>query len=161
MSPQDLGVLLRQLWLYTSLAPLRRQLVQMAFVLLCSSFTGTRPRILVPPNSIITTSEESEELKAGQEAGQEPESSERRRKTRDDFQSDIPQYIRYDDLRKTLCYRDIDLFVIRNPDGGSDILSESQPEGRPSSSWSILPDIVHQLSSERIPETPKAFWTFL
>jgi hypothetical protein len=89
MSPQDLGVLLRQLWLYTSLAPLGRQLVQMAFVLLCSSFTGTRPRILVPPNSIITTSEESEELEAGQEAGQEPESSKRRRKTRDDFQSDI------------------------------------------------------------------------
>ena len=75
MSPQDLGVLLRQLWLYTSLAPLGRQLVQMAFVLLCSSFTGTRPRILVPPNSVITTSEESEELEAGQEAGQEPESS--------------------------------------------------------------------------------------
>ena len=122
MSPQDLGVLLRQLWLYTSLAPLGRQLVQMAFVLLCSSFTGTRPRILVPPNSVITTSEESEELEAGQEAGQEPESSKRRRKTRDGFQSDIPQYIRYDDLPKTLCYRDIDLFVIRNPDGGSDIV---------------------------------------
>ena len=90
MSPQDLGVLLRQLWLYTRLAPLGRQLVQMAFVLLCSSFIGTRPRILVPPNFIITTSEESEELEARQEAGQEPESSERRRKTRDDFQSDIP-----------------------------------------------------------------------
>ena len=28
MSPQDLGVLLRQLWLYTRLAPLGRQLVQ-------------------------------------------------------------------------------------------------------------------------------------
>jgi hypothetical protein len=94
----------------------------MAFVLLCSSFTGTRPRILVPPNSVITMSEESEELEAGQEAGQEPESSKRRCKTRDDFQSDIPQYIRYDDLPKTLCYRDIDLFVIRNPDGGSDIV---------------------------------------
>ena len=76
----------------------------------------------MPPNSNITTSEESEELEAGQEAGQEPESSERRRKTRDNFQSDIPQYIRYNDLPKTLCYRDIDLFVIRNPDGGSDIV---------------------------------------
>jgi len=44
---------------------IRRQLIQMAFVLLCSS--GTRPRILVPPNSIATA---SEDLEAGQEEGQ-------------------------------------------------------------------------------------------
>ena len=50
------------------LAPLGRQLVQMAFVLLCCSFTGTRPRILVPPNSIATT---LEDLEAGQEERQE------------------------------------------------------------------------------------------
>src|SRR5947209_20579603 len=68
MSPQDLGVLLRQLWLYTRLAPLGRQLVQMAFVLLCCSFTGARPRILVPPNSIATT---LEDLEAGQGGRQE------------------------------------------------------------------------------------------
>jgi hypothetical protein len=70
MSPQDLGILLRQLWLYTRLTTLGRHLVPMAFVLLCSSFTGTRPRILVPPNSIVTTSKEPE---AGQEARHEPE----------------------------------------------------------------------------------------
>ena len=91
MSPQDLGVLLRQLWLYTSLAPLGRQLVQMAFVLLCSSFTGTRPRILVPPNSIATT---LEELEAAAPEGQELGLSKRGRKTPDEFQSDIPKYIR-------------------------------------------------------------------
>jgi hypothetical protein len=38
------------------------------------------------------------------------------------FQSDIPKYVRYDDLPTTLCYSDIDLFVIRNPDGGSDVI---------------------------------------
>jgi hypothetical protein len=37
--------------LYTRLAPLGRQLVQMTFVLLCCSFTKTRPRILVPSNA--------------------------------------------------------------------------------------------------------------
>src|SRR4051794_299414 len=68
MSPQDLRVLLRRLWLYTRLAPLGRQLVQMAFALLCCSFTGTGPRILVPPNSIDTT---LEDLEAGQEERQE------------------------------------------------------------------------------------------
>jgi len=118
MSPQDLGVLLRQLRLYTSLAPLGRQLVQMAFVLLCSSFSGTRPRILVPPNPIATT---SEELEARQEERQEAELAKRSRKI-PDFQSDIPNYIRYDDLPTTLCYDDIDLFAIGNPEGGSDVV---------------------------------------
>jgi len=61
----------------------------MAFVLLCSS--GTRPRILVPPNSIATV---SEDLEAGQEEGQESEHI-------DDFKSDIPKYIRCDDLPKS------------------------------------------------------------
>ena len=43
-------------------------------------------------------------------------------KRADGFQSDIPEYVRYDDLPRTLCYGDIDLFVIRNPDGGSDVI---------------------------------------
>lgn len=30
--------------------------------------------------------------------------------------------VRYDDLPKTVCYGDIELFVIRNPQGGSDIV---------------------------------------
>ena len=90
----------------------------MAFALLCSSFTETRPRILVPPDSVVTTSKEPE---AGQEARHEPEPSKRRCKTPDDFQSDISS-IRYDDLPKTVCYGDIDLFVIRNPEGGSDVV---------------------------------------
>jgi hypothetical protein len=71
----------------------------MAFVLLRSSFTGTRPRILVPPDL-----------------------SKRRRHTRDDYKSDIPQYVRYDKLPRYLCYRYIDLFVIRDPEGGSDVV---------------------------------------
>jgi hypothetical protein len=73
MSPQDLGVLLRQLWLYTRLAPLGRQLVQMAFVLLCCSFTGTRPRILVPPISIATTLEDLEAADEPQEGPKRPQ----------------------------------------------------------------------------------------
>jgi hypothetical protein len=46
----------------------------------------------------------------------------RGRKRVDGFQSDIPKYVRYDDLPRTLCYGDIDLFVIRNPYGGSDVI---------------------------------------
>jgi hypothetical protein len=47
----------------------------------------------------------------------------RNRKRVDAFQSDIPKYIRYDDLPRTLCYGDNDLFFIRNPDGRSDVIA--------------------------------------
>jgi hypothetical protein len=40
----------------------------------------------------------------------------------DGFRSDIPKYVRYDDLPRALCYGDINLFIIRNPDGGSDVV---------------------------------------
>jgi hypothetical protein len=46
----------------------------------------------------------------------------KRRKTLNNFQSYIPKYIRHDDLLPALYYGDIDLFVIRNPEGGSDIV---------------------------------------
>jgi hypothetical protein len=46
----------------------------------------------------------------------------RSRKRVGGFRSDIPKYVRYDDLPRTLCNGDIDLFVIRNPDGGSDVI---------------------------------------
>jgi hypothetical protein len=114
ISAEDLGILL-QLWLYTALTPLGRLLLQEAFVLLASSFTGTRPRILVPPSSITVPSEQA--------GGAEREGkTSRSHKRVDGFRSDIPKYIRYDDLPRVLCYGDIDLFVIRNPDGGSDVI---------------------------------------
>ena len=117
MSAEDLGILLRQLWLYTALTPLGRLLLQQGFVLLASSFTGTRPRILVPPSSIATPLEN-----IGQRVAENEGKASRSRKRADGFQSDIPRYIRYDDLPRTLCYGDIDLFVIRNPDSGSDVI---------------------------------------
>jgi len=52
----------------------------------------------------------------------EAELAKKRRKTLDDFQSYIPKYIQYDDLPPALCYGDIDLFVIRNLEGGSDVV---------------------------------------
>ena len=36
--------------------------------------------------------------------------------------SDVPDYVRYDELPRTVCYNDVDLFVIRNPEGGSAVL---------------------------------------
>ena len=59
--------------------------------------------------------------KDGRAEEREDETS-RSRKRVDEFQSDIPKYVRYDDLPRTLCYGDIDLFVIRNSEGGSDVI---------------------------------------
>jgi hypothetical protein len=103
--------------MYTALTPLGRLLLQEAFVLLGASITGTRPRILVPPSSITMTLEE-----AGPQGENERKTSKGGRKPLGDFQSDIPKYVRYDDLPRSLCYGDIDLFVIRNPNGGSDVI---------------------------------------
>lgn len=116
MSAEDLSILLRQLWLYTALTLLGRLLLQEGFVLLASSFTGTRPRILVPLSSIATPSESERAM--AENAGK----AFRGHKRADGFQSDIPKYVRSDGLPRTLSYGDIDLFVIRNPDGGSDVI---------------------------------------
>jgi hypothetical protein len=38
------------------------------------------------------------------------------------FQSDLPKYVRYDPLPRTVCYGDVELFAIRNPEGGKDVI---------------------------------------
>jgi hypothetical protein len=38
------------------------------------------------------------------------------------FQSDIPQYISAKDLPDSVCYRDIELFYLRDPSGNRDVL---------------------------------------
>jgi hypothetical protein len=68
----------------------------------------------------------NQDLEAGQGERQETELAKKRRKTLDDFQSYIPKYIRYDDLPPALCYGDIDLFVIRNPEVTSSIGYEKE-----------------------------------
>ena len=38
------------------------------------------------------------------------------------FKSDLPQRISSDGLPNTICYRDVELFYLRDPDGGRDVL---------------------------------------
>jgi hypothetical protein len=109
MSPEDLGILLRQIWVYGKLYPLGICLIYKSVTLLLCSITGTRPKVLFPPES----------------SGDLPDAPvNQRRKPKsalDEFRSDLPEYIRYDELPKSVCYRNIELFVIRNPEGGRDI----------------------------------------
>jgi hypothetical protein len=34
----------------------------------------------------------------------------------------LPGYVRYDPLPRTVCYGDVKLFAIRNPEGGMDVI---------------------------------------
>jgi hypothetical protein len=44
------------------------------------------------------------------------------RKRDKSFESDLPKYVPISDAPKTVYWRDIELFYIRNPDGGRDVL---------------------------------------
>jgi hypothetical protein len=44
------------------------------------------------------------------------------RKRDKSFESDLPKYASINDMPKTIYGRDIELFYIRNPDGGRDVL---------------------------------------
>lgn len=46
----------------------------------------------------------------------------RRRGPKRQSLSDMPDYMRYDELPRIVYYGNIDLFVIRNPEGGKDVL---------------------------------------
>lgn len=43
-------------------------------------------------------------------------------KRKSTFQSDLPQLMSLDHLPNTACWRDIELFLLRNPEGGRDVL---------------------------------------
>jgi len=60
--------------------------------MLWSSITGTRPGVLLPPSELKQT-----------------------------FESDIPKYVSVDDMPKTVCWEDIELMYLRNPDEGRDV----------------------------------------
>jgi hypothetical protein len=51
------------------------------------------------------------------------------------FESDLPKYASIDDTPKTICWRDIEPFYIRNPEGGRDvfcaIINFTNLKGRP------------------------------
>ncbi|KAI9727203.1 MAG: hypothetical protein M1834_008511 [Cirrosporium novae-zelandiae] len=96
LSSEDLGILLHQLWVYGKPIPNGRHLIQITLIMLFSAFTGTRPGVLLPST--------------------EPT-------PRTSLNSRMPDFIRLDQLPHTICYRDIELFVIRNPSGGRDIVA--------------------------------------
>jgi hypothetical protein len=68
-----------------------------------SAITGTRPGVLLPQGESESAASEG-------------------RKRKRSIKSDLPQHVSLNDLPPTVCYRDIELFYLRNPDGGRDVL---------------------------------------
>lgn len=79
-------------------------IVQFATVQLWSAITGTRPGVLLPQD----TSPGNPVLG--------------KRKRDDTFQSDLPKHISLKDLPDSVCYRDIELFYLKDLQGKRDVL---------------------------------------
>lgn len=109
----------RHHWVYSKHFRHRSMIIQFATIQLWSAITGTRPGVLLPQNvSLADTS-------LGKYKGDKT------------FQSDLPKYVSVDDLPTSIYYRDIELFILKDPDSKRDILYaiiefrnlKGQPEG--------------------------------
>jgi Protein of unknown function (DUF3435) len=109
LSAEDLGILLQWHWKYgTSIFANERQRVQMSLLMLFSAFTGSRPDTLL---------------------GEDNSSKNSRESSRDDSSSPTTAYDSDGETLVgdsepqarttrpgTICYGDIELFLLRNPD---------------------------------------------
>ena len=98
-------------------------LVQQSTVMLWSSITGTRSDVLLPKlsSSAAQSTSGAKSVDGTLSQGQDPPttSTTRGRKRNEAFKSDLPKYAFIHDAPKT---EDIELFYLRNPDGGRDVL---------------------------------------
>ena len=79
-------------------------IIQFAMIQLWSAITGTRPGVLLPQKaSLADTSVGKCERNLT-------------------FQSNLPKYVSIDDLPASVCYRDIELFYLKDPDSKRDVL---------------------------------------
>jgi hypothetical protein len=101
-------------------------LVQQSTVMLWSSITGTRPGVLLLKlsSSAAQSTSGAKSVDGTLSQGQDPPTipTTRGRKRNETFKSDLPKYAFIDDTPKTVLWEDIELFYLRNPDGGRDVL---------------------------------------
>jgi hypothetical protein len=111
LSAEDLGILLQWHWKYgTSTFANERQRVQMGLVMLFSAFTGSRPGTLLADDD--SSCRDSRESSAGDLSANALAYD----SDGDTLVDDIP-ILKARNIRPgTICYGDIDLFLLRNPD---------------------------------------------
>jgi hypothetical protein len=90
--------------------------IQQAAFKLLSAITGTRPGVLLPQGVATNPGPSNTNIAKG-----DSPSRGTKRKQDESFKSDLPQPISLDDLPHTVCYRDVELFYLKNT-GGRDIL---------------------------------------
>ncbi|KAN0077373.1 Protein of unknown function (DUF3435) domain containing protein [Elaphomyces granulatus] len=107
----DFSVLLHHHWVYSSFFRHGSMVIQQCdqALDLWSAITGTRPGV----RGVATNPGPSNTNTA--------KGGTRKRKQDESFKSDLPQPISFDDLPHTVCYRDVELFYLKNT-GGRDIL---------------------------------------
>ncbi|CAG8128817.1 unnamed protein product [Penicillium nalgiovense] len=98
-------VIYRHHWVHSRFFRHGSMIVQFATIQLWSAITGTRPGVLLPQSTSLP--------------GDSPLS---KRKQNPTFQSDLPKYIPVTDLPDSVCYRDIELFYLRDPQSKRDVL---------------------------------------
>jgi len=89
-------------------------IIQQAVIMLWYSITGTRPGVLLPQRDATNYPNTSQDSSVSL--------GPRKRKRGDSFKNNLPQWISSDDLPNTIYYRYIELFYLRDPDGGRDVL---------------------------------------
>jgi hypothetical protein len=99
-------ILYRHHWIHSRFFRHGSMIIQFATVQLWSAITGTRPGVLLPQKAFQT--------------GQE--SSLGKRKGEQTFQSDLPKHVSAADLPDSVCYRDIELFYLKDPNSKRDVL---------------------------------------
>lgn len=134
LSAEDFGILLQWHWKYgTSTFVNERQRVQMGIFMLFSAFTGSRPATLLAGNS--SSSNDSQEASADDLPGSTLAGD----SDGDTLVGGKPNSKARTTGPGTICYRDIGLFLLRNPDNQErDILMakvdfrnlKGRPEGR-------------------------------
>ncbi|OJJ79315.1 uncharacterized protein ASPGLDRAFT_137070 [Aspergillus glaucus CBS 516.65] len=92
-------------WVHSRFFRHGSMIVQFATVQLWSAITGTRPGVLLPQNTSLP-----DNLSLG------------KHKRDHTFQSDLPKYISLKDLPDSVCYRDIELFYLKDPQSKRDVL---------------------------------------
>ncbi|KAH8696487.1 hypothetical protein BGW36DRAFT_360320 [Talaromyces proteolyticus] len=104
----DVGVfciLYRHHWVHSRFFRHGSMVLQFATIQLWSSITGTRPDVVLLQKAFLPNN-----ISLG------------KRKRGLTFQSDIPQYMSANDLLGSVCYRDIELFYLKDPDSNRDVL---------------------------------------
>jgi hypothetical protein len=111
LSAEDLGILLQWHWKYgSSTFANERQRVQMGLVMLFSAFTGSRPgTLLADDDSSCKDSRESS-------AGDLSTTTLAYDSDGDTLVDGVPNSKARSTRPGTICYGDIDLFLLRNPD---------------------------------------------